>query len=557
MLNFICVRGSCTHELFSSAINQNLDLHMINDNSTTKVLSLLLKELQIPVTRESIINELQKHPDLFSLRVISDILDHWNITNAAYAVTIKELQETEIPLPFIACFKKGEFVLVKRINEKGAVVSNDRWDNHELPINEFIELYQGTILAFQKDELSGEKDYAVKRRKEIVNNFRIPFVVFGFVTILILFLLLNPFYFKAFNWHIGLLSLFKTAGLGVSILLLIQSIDKNNPFVQKLCGSDDSKNCNAILAAKAAKVTEELSWSEVGFFYFAGTWLALLFNTTNGHLIQILAILNLISLPYTFYSIYYQWRVARQWCVFCCAAQAILWLEFFAFFTFLRSPLVLPVDFQVWGSLVAAIFFPILLWVFIKPYLMNSEHLKVLKPELYRFKYNKELFKDTIEKQVKYGLLPDENTITVGNQEADNIITVVSSPFCHACSNVHKVLDEFVDGRDDVKLQFIFLTRISSKEFDRKVLSHFMGLKSRYDDFSVKKALNDWYKQKKKDYDSWQVGYPVNEVIDKSDVLVKQKAWCKMANVTSTPTIFVNGRRLPEMYRAEDIEYIL
>jgi uncharacterized membrane protein len=528
----------------------------MNTNSI-QVLSLLIKKLQIPVTRQSIVNEIQKHPDSTSLLAISEVLERWNIPNAAYHVTNKELLETEIPLPFIACFKHEEFVLVNQINKKNVTISNERWDNHQLDITEFRDNYLGVILAAEKDAISGDPDYPATRRKEIAEKFRIPFLFSGVVVMLLLFLLLNQLYLTAFTWDIAFLTVFKTAGLVTSILLLMQSIDRNNPLIHKLCGTDDNKNCNAILTSSAAKITEELSWSEVGFFYFAGSSLVLLFSTANSHLLPLLAILNLISLPYSFYSIYYQGRVAKQWCIFCCTIQAILWLEFFCFLPYIQFHTVLSAGLQTWASFIIGMLLPVLLWVFIKPHLVSSEQLKFLKPELYRFKYNKELFGNLIEKGAKYGLLPEENTIVIGNKEADNVITVVASPFCKSCANAHKLLDDLIDTRSDIKLQFIFLTRIRARELDGKILSHFMLLKSHYDEHNLKKALNDWFSQKVKNYDLWQINHPVNEVITDVDFLKRHKTWCQMADVTGTPTLFINGRKLPGPYRPEDIKYII
>ncbi|HMG10400.1 MAG TPA: thioredoxin domain-containing protein, partial [Mucilaginibacter sp.] len=170
---------------------------------------------------------------------------------------------------------------------------------------------------------------------------------------------------------------------------------------------------------------------------------------------------------------------------------------------------------------------------------------------------NKEHFKNIIQKELKYKLPSEENSITIGNREADNVITVVSSPFCHACADVHKVLDDLIDIRDDVKLQFVFLARIRSNEIDTKVLTHFMNLKLSYDEFGVKQALSDWYRQKDKNYELWQKDYPVNEFINDPNALVNQKSWCKMVDITGTPTLFINGRKLPDPYRPEDIKYVI
>ncbi|HEY2722735.1 MAG TPA: hypothetical protein VGI82_13465 [Chitinophagaceae bacterium] len=36
--------------------------------------------------------------------------------------------------------------------------------------------------------------------------------------------------------------------------------------------------------------------------------------------------LNIFALPYTLFSVYYQWKVAKQWCILCLAVQGLLLL---------------------------------------------------------------------------------------------------------------------------------------------------------------------------------------------------------------------------------------
>ena len=290
---------------------------MEKDN-TTVALTRLIKALAIPVTRQSISDELQKHPDYGSMLALSDVLANYRVTNDAYKVPFTEL--AEVPLPFIAYLKDKTYAVVTHLDEKQLTLSNEKWNNKRVPMDKFKKLYGSTVLTAQRQPGSGEPGYAEKRRKELLNEWGSTIAITGTAIILLAFLLMRTAYLNTFSLQTALLTLFKTAGLAISILLLVQSIDANNPLIQKLCGDDDTKNCNAILSSKAAKATEWLSWSEVGFFYFAGTWLTLLFNSSHIALMQVLALLNILSLPYTVYSIYYQWRVAKQWCVFCCGA---------------------------------------------------------------------------------------------------------------------------------------------------------------------------------------------------------------------------------------------
>lgn len=521
------------------------------------VLRLIVKELKLAVTQNSILEELQKHPNPYSLVAFSDVLDHWFVANSAYAVNVNEMLSSSIPLPFIACLKDGEFALINNIDQQTVVISNDRWNNHRLDLSEFKKYYRGTILAFSKDSSSGETDYVDKRRKEISKGLRLPFLV---STSALIFLIASVSHLiPVFNLSASavFLLLIKSAGLAISLLLLVQSLDANSAIIKKICGTDDTKSCNAILSSKAAKLTKDISWSEIGFFYFAGTWLALICNGNNQPVIKLLEIFNLFCLPYTVYSIYYQWRIAKQWCVFCCLVQVLLWLEFICFAPQLTNTITLTGLHQGANKIIIALLVPIMLWVFLKPLLIDSKYLATLKPELYRFKYNQEFFKNIIEKELRYDLLNDDDTVVIGNVEAEHTITIVSNPFCHACAEAHKIIDELIDIRDDVKVQFVFLTRIYAIELDKKILTHFMELKSHYDDAGVKKALKSWYNQDEKNYERWQQVFPVNSFSNFSETIPKNKEWCKAAKITGTPTVFINGRKLPNPYKPEDIKYLI
>lgn len=526
----------------------------MHKNNINQVLYLLVKELDIPVTSQAIENEIAKHPEHESLLAISELLNHWRIPNGAYNVSFEEL--AQVPVPFIAYFTDNEFAVVTRLTETEATVSNDRWKNHTMKIEKFKKKYNGSVLIAEKDAESGEMDYNRKHRQELVNSLRMPFFYALSGMLALLFLLAHTSYISAFGWQTGLLTLFKTAGVATAVLLLIQSIDANNPLISKLCSGGNKTDCNAILSSKAAKITDELSWSEAGFFYFAGTWLVLLFNSNHVAIIQSLAILNIVSLPYTFYSIYFQWRVAKQWCVFCCTVQALLWLEFFAFLPSLMHGVQAP-DFREWISLATGMALPVLGWMLLKPYLMQGKKLEMLKYQLRDFKYNTNLFKTLLKDEKEYILPAEEDSIVIGNREAEHVITMVSNPYCQPCSRAHKTLDEWLAGRDDIKMQVVFSTPPDEMDDRTQVAKHLMSIQKFQDDVSLHHAMNDWYEQKQKDYDAWTKSYPVKEKADCSQALEVQREWCKTTEITGTPTIFINGRKLPNNYQLEDIRYFL
>jgi len=527
---------------------------MEKDN-TTKVLTRFVSELAIPVTAKSISEQLEKHPDYYSLLAFSDVLDNFNIPNSAYKVPHDDL--AEVPVPFIAFLTDKTYAVVTQMDDKQVTLSNHRWHNKVFAKNDFMRMYGRSVLVAEPTAKPGEAGYAEKRRAEKLQSLPVPMALITLAIIFVAALALHPSVITSLSLQADLLILFKTTGLAATILLLIQSMDANNPLIQRLCGADNDKNCNAILSSSAAKIWG-LSWSEVGFFYFAGTWLALLLNIHNGGIIQLLTLLNLTALPYTVYSVYYQWRVAKQWCIFCCAVQGVLWLEFFAFLPVLLHGLNAPTLNNL-AHFAMAMLLPVALWVLIKPYLLQLTKVGPLTKQLRSFKYNSDMFLATLKQQPKYATPDDDWSLVLGNVEADNIITMVASPYCQPCAKAHLLIDDALNDNSNIQVRIVFVGDNTGEKDDKgRVQRHFMALNQLADKTIIKNALHHWYNDKQKDYDTWAKAYPVN--LDNTatiDKLKKQKAWCDLAEIKATPTLLLNGYKLPPAYKVNDLKYML
>ena len=90
-----------------------------------------------------------------------------------------------------------------------------------------------------------------------------------------------------------------------------------------------------------------------------------------------------------------------------------------------------------------------------------------------------------------------------------------------------------------------------------KVSRHSSALSNLENEKLVGQSLNDWYKSKNKNYETWAAKYPLELNDDLAQVTEKQKAWCELAEIKFTPTILINGYQLPEPYRLEDVKYLL
>lgn len=510
------------------------------------ILHKFIKELNLPVNAQTIEKELEEHPEFPSLLSISDCLTSWNIPNEAQMIDKADYEEIEFVFPFIAHAKTdgGQFFLVKKIDKGFVYYCDTEKDNASITEADFLKQWDGVLLYAAPDAQSGEPGYAENRVKYTLQNLIAPA---GLVLLLvIIYAVVAPL---GWSWGYLLLGLVKLLGLGVSILLLVHTVNSNNPFVKNLCGLAGKNDCNAILKSDASKVTSWLSWTEVGFFYFAGSALLLLLDSSN---IALLGWLNLLALPYTVYSIVYQYR-HKNWCVLCCLVQGLLWLEFALFLQ------IWPYDLAIVPDLLIPVAFlsPVIIWALLKPVFLKAAQSKPLQQQLNKFKYNTELFQQTLTNQPRYAIKDDLMPIMLGNVNAEHTITMVTNPYCSPCAKVHDTLEAWLKNSDNFRLKIIFTTANRIDDPRTKVASHLMALGGLSDANNVEQALNDWYKRGVNKFESWAEQYPVEMTADVTEAMGKQNTWCNLAEITFTPTILINGYKLPEAYNLADVKYFI
>jgi uncharacterized membrane protein len=187
--------------------------------------------------------------------------------------------------------------------------------------------------------------------------------------------------------------LVKLIGLIASVLLLWYDIDKGNPFLKQICSGIQKANCSAVLNTKAATLGGMVTWSEVGFVYFAGS---LLFSMLTGinEVLPVLSLFSLLALPYIIFSIYYQWKVAKQWCVLCLMVQAVLLAEGILViannslsFSETRTAFANNFIFALYALLI-----PSISWFLLKPLLKRLQIAKYEKRSYSMLKFNDQVF---------------------------------------------------------------------------------------------------------------------------------------------------------------------
>ena len=523
-----------------------------------------LQLLQIKVNNATVNETLQNHPDWPSMLCISDSLQQWKIANAAGKIDVGKIDE--LPTPFIAqtIDRENSLAVVKAVTDTTVQFYHKSFNKViEVAKEDFLKLWNGVYLIAEPAEHAGETTYKANKRKGFIKTL-VPVAAIFAVAILSFILLYNGLNGSTIiNNNIRSTSIYLQyvillAGVLVTALLLWYEIDKSNPLLQKVCTGIAKGNCNAILSGKHSKIFSWLSWSEVGFFYFSGALFLILAAGTAANVLALIGWLNVLALPYTVFSIYYQWRVAKQWCVLCLAVQALLLLGGLNVFVHnFLYPLPLLSFLPVANCL---LFFAIapLIWFAIKPYILRLQEAKNIKREYLRIKFNAEIFETLLKKQKQITLSAEGLGIDIGNPAAGNTIIKVCNPYCGPCAKAHSKIEALLEHNKNVKAKIIFTTPDDDTNRAVKPVRHLLAIAAEGNEEKIKQALDDWYLPDSKEYAVFEKKYPLNgELLKQGNKLEVMDKWCKATGIAFTPTIFVNGQQLPDAYSLEDLQYFL
>ncbi len=520
-----------------------------------KAVITFLKLLNVKVNSKTVNETLQNHPNWPSLLCISDTLNKWNIANGVGKIEPTHIDE--LPTPFMAYTVNKERPLAIVTNITESIIEKRQTSYNKIELQnktDFIKAWEGIYIIAETNEHSGEPNYKYSKRRAVLSSI-IPVTAIAVILIVSL-IKINKIAIAATS-QIGIYFqyLILLAGVAVTSLLLWYEIDKSNPILNKVCSGIAKGNCTAILTGKQAKVFSWLSWSEVGFFYFTGSLVTFLALDKSLHL---LAWLSLLALPYTIFSIYYQWRIAKQWCVLCLVVQALLLMGAINVLTNNFLLLLNPFTFSQIFNYLMLFAMPVLLWFSLKPFILKLQEAKNTKRQYLRLKFNTEIFDILLKKQKQITLPTNGIGIDIGNPNAMYQITKVCNPYCDPCAIAHPKIDEILEHNKNVKTKIIFTPPIDENNKALKPIKHLLAIAAQNNVQKTKQALDDWYLPSIKDYEIFAAKYKMNGELEVQGSKINiMHAWCNATEIAYTPTIFLNGYQLPDAYNIEDLEYFL
>jgi protein-disulfide isomerase len=489
-----------------------------------------------------------EHPHKYNLFGISKMLSDYGIENAGTKIIDKEKDIFNIELPFIAHFG-SDFVVVYKV-ERNTVYYIWNGKKLSVPVTEFIQAWSGIILLAESTIHSIEPDYKKHKKNEQLNVVQKLSLFLSCVLILGTSYIAHALFTKL---GLTLLLLINLAGMYISYLLILKQLYVQSNYADKICSLFSKSDCNNVLESKAAKLWGVFGWSEIGLGYFAANVLILL---SVPDWISYLSLINLFTLPYSIWSVWYQKFKAKQWCPLCLIVQILLWLIFAV--NWLSGYMQLPVF--NWISLInllviACIYLIGMLGVNILiPLLNKGRMVESLKQEINSLKANEEMFKALLKQQPYFEASKSDSQILFGNPDAHLRITILTNPYCNPCAQMHKRVEKLLKSTSKgLCVQYIFASFDPGLDFANK---HLNAIYLEQGPDMAMQTFNIWFEKGKALKEEFFKDFHLN--IDNPVVeneFQKHESWKAKTQIRATPTILVNGYRLPENYRIEDLRY--
>lgn len=273
---------------------------------------------------------------------LSKLLQSYGVPTAGLQLGDKS-DALKIRRPFIAETPRG-FIIVTSINEDKATYLS-QGVSETISSENLLTAITGRVLVAFPNAKSIEPDYDSHRFTEIANRYKKWVLAACCVALFAYMFISNRIYAHASTILVSIIDL---AGIYITYLLVQKSAHIKNKHADAVCSVVEAGGCDDVLNMSASKFFGIFGWSEVGFAYFSVSLLCLL---VFPQYTPYLAACNLLCLPFSFWSVWYQKFRAKTWCTLCLCVQTMLWLLFFCYLGggWLKDVFPIRIEFFVLG----------------------------------------------------------------------------------------------------------------------------------------------------------------------------------------------------------------
>ncbi|MBS1628386.1 MAG: thioredoxin domain-containing protein [Bacteroidetes bacterium] len=353
------------------------------------------------------------------------------------------------------------------------------------------------------------------------------------------------------------------AGIFISRLLVLYVIDKNNTTTAKWCSVSGKFNCNAVLTSPFSKLSKYIHLADIALAYYTTGLLLTVLSLINGYKNECLAVgffPSTLLFAFTFFLLLYQSFIIKSWCKLCLLLTAIIWLQQLVEIIYVANigSINEAIESDKFISFICNALFCVLIsstWLVLKPYILKAKETEQTRKQITKWKTNVHLF-NTILKQQRFIETPTwSDDFVIGNAAAKLQLTTAFNPYCPACSYEYKMLKEILKlypNHIGLTVKFRVITAIKSKHTEAvQYLLHEYFSQATENRINI---LEQWFD--KHDLQVLKEKYGnINEQY--KELMQKHEQWFNNAQITHTPTLFVNGYEFPQPFNLRDFKILI
>lgn len=512
------------------------------DSKGDSLLTVFLKLSGVPFTRTYSNKLFEEHPHKDNLYGLSSMLRNYKIENTGIRFEDKSNIHS-LATPFIAHFA-NEFIIVKEVSPTSITYY---WHGKPITLTteEFLKTWKGVALVTDIGTQSAEPDYRKNKIQERYKGFSLNLLkILALLSLILIFFHTNKETEPVFITSM----LLNMAGIYICYLLLLKQVHIYSSQADKICSIFKKSDCNNVLESDAAKFMGIIGWSETGFGYFTSNLLFLLIFPED---LAIYSLLNLLTLPYTLWSVWYQKFKVKQWCPLCLTVTLLLWCIFSlnCFSGFINFPSITPFEA---ASIIVIYLLPFLLISLLLPVFSYERKLKAVIYEMNSFKLKDDVFNALLKSGKRFSIDESVSHIIFGNPEAKTCISILTNPHCQPCARMHKRIEAILDHNENkISIQYIFTSFNKSLDDSNKFLIAAYQNNSRQQTLTI---YREWFEGAKHKKDEYMKRFNYDLATDAvKDEFNAHEKWKNQTGLRATPTILVDGYELPNSYRLEDI----
>lgn len=492
------------------------------------------------------------HPGYPSLLSIKDSLINSGVKVKAANFKSKDLHS--IPTPAVTYFRQekeeNEFIIIRKINLGMVLIERFNSGLQKVPVEEFKNKWDGYVLLVEND--STHYQVPESEAENATSNLSTAGVLFFVLAFGILLITALSYGRIGFPWIILVLNIL---GIVITSLLVTKELFPHKDFkvIDKFC-EGENLSCKSVLNSKAAHLLSWISWSEVGFIYFAGATLSILISATSNLLIEVLGLLAVISLgsaPFIIYSIYYQGFVLRKWCFLCLVTQLLLGILLFLYYGFLYTFDGQNI-FLATSICLISISICSAVWLLTKGLLANNSTIMNYKERVTLFKADIEYFEYALKSGEQFTGVYLNPDVEFGSKEAVIKIVGVLSFDCAYCLTICKELLTLRNKfGDNINVRIIFSTRNATVK-DNPL---FINMQSEQCNDHNLQLLEAWLNSEN---NNKRVKTQISDIqsIDRAEIIALERLeWLNKNRINATPTVFINNSKMKEGLSLLDFDF--